>query len=109
MKKPSREILANNIRAIAEKRFGKKFQGKLIGAGISNGTVTRVLSGKVGVSLDTLDELAEALRVPASSLLCACYDVNDPPSCIPASTIASAKAAKVMEEALRKFRESSSQ
>lgn len=109
MGKPSRQVVAENLRAIAKSRFGEKFQGKLIEAGIANGTVTRALSGETSIGLDALDAIASALGVSSAALLCYGYNIEDPPVCLPKSVADQARAGRLMEEAIKKLRESSQQ
>lgn len=109
MANKARSILARNVHLLATKLFGDKYQGRLIEAGIKNGTVTRVLKGETSVGLDTLDELAAALKVNPCVLLMGSLDPDDMPVCLPKSTAAHAEAGRIMEEAMKKIRQSSSQ
>jgi len=107
MDKPSRTRLAENVKKLAVKQFGDKFQGRLIAAGIAPGNVTRILKGNTSVGLDVLDAIAKVFKVSPCHLLTANFDVEDPPVCMPKSAAEHAKAGQIMEEAIRKLQESS--
>lgn len=109
MHKASKKILAKNVRALAVQKFGEKFQGKLVAAGVKNGTVTRVLKGETAVGLDVLDALAAVFKVKASELLVDNYNPTDPPVFLPRSVADQAQAGQIFAQVMAKVKASSSQ
>jgi transcriptional regulator with XRE-family HTH domain len=109
MYRDSKKTLATNVKALATKNFGIKFQGKLVEAGIKNGTVTRLLEGNTSIGLDLLDQLARLFNVEPYQLLVRNLDTADMPVAIPEHKAREAEAGAIALEALRRIKASSSQ
>lgn len=109
MVKSAAKILARNVDILATRKFGVKYQTKLINAGVSNGSITRALSGENEPRTSTIDQLAKALNVPAWMLLVENIDPDDLPVIVPKRAADAAKAGMIAIEALQKINEASRQ
>jgi len=74
----SRKILAENIKLILEKD-GLSVRGFATRHKLSQKQIDRIVKQENAISLDTLDELANALGVMAWQLLVVGFDASQPP------------------------------
>jgi transcriptional regulator with XRE-family HTH domain len=67
-----RQVLAGNVSAAMARAFpseGDKVKVLAKKSGASRSTVQRVVNGEYGATIDTIEALAKALRVPVHQLL----------------------------------------
>ena len=84
----SKDTLAGNIRAMIEKDdpVKKSVNGWAKSKKLVQKKVDRIVKAETAVSLDTLDELAEALGIMAWQLLIPGLDTSNPPHLAVTST-----------------------